>query len=372
MNKKYLNLLISFFLLTGFTGQEKFIQLESSLNGRETAQFKGSKNIQTLLPKGTRAEVKGYRKFYSGNYGIKVKILSGAQAGKTLWVYYKTQNPSLKLFREKPTHWNQQNFELTTSEVRNSKFAETRREVAAQTQELTEAPKKHKTTPAKEKAKETIAIIEGAKKELQKTQTPPCTQNCLTQNLELAKPRLNTAKRQIAPTCSQIMGQDGELGQAGHILFQTMSHPENRKYFTKDQSLGALCPRFSHLNEEDKLQAWTWLWTALAHEESSCNPKVVHPTVIRDRETGAKKILNPYAGYGLWALEKDRNIRAWRGQECSDIGTIEGQIKCTVSIMKKQLQNRGTADLRSGSYWGPLHRAERQILPHMRRLSLCF
>lgn len=369
MIKKPLNIILSALFLTGFTGQEKYVQLDSSLNGRQSGQFVGRSNIQTVLAKGTQGEITGYRKFYSGNYGIKMKILSGPQAGSTLWVYYNKQNPALKLFKEKPQNWNKAAPSLTTSEVRISRYAQAQRNVAAQPQEIMESSAAASPQALAEKAVARLAVVQS---EVAKAQTPACDRDCLAKMPTLQKPFLSAARIDLAPACSNLMDQNGDLGNSGKILFQTMNKPENKRHFTHDNSLGKLCPRFSHLSDEDKLQAWTWLWTALAQEESSCNATVIHPTVIKNKKTGQKRILNPYAGYGLWALEKDKNIRAWRGSECSNIGTIEGQIKCSVSIMRKQIASRGTADIRSGSYWGPLHRAESQMLPHMRRLSLCF
>lgn len=63
--------------------------------------------------------------------------------------------------------------------------------------------------------------------------------------------------------------------------------------------------------------------------ESSCSTTVAHDQV----KTG-----NPYAGVGLCALEKDDNVRMVkqnRGPDCARIATLDEQVKCCISIMRR-------------------------------------
>src|SRR5690606_27545591 len=155
-----------------------------------SGSFAGQANVQTVLDKGTRGEIKGYRKFHSGNYGIKMKILSGPQTGNTLWVYYNKQNPALKLYTKQPQDWQKADPQYSTSELRISKYAETQRKVAAQTQELAETPAAAKVTP-KVAAQKAVQAIAQAQKEVAKAQTPACGQACLNQMPKLQKPFLS-------------------------------------------------------------------------------------------------------------------------------------------------------------------------------------
>jgi hypothetical protein len=176
----------------------------------------------------------------------------------------------------------------------------------------------------------------------------------------------------MAPSCKALMNSNGELGSTGHSIFSIMSERKYSRYYTEDNSLGHFCPKFNRLTDSQRLQAWTWFWSALAQEESSCIEKKKHATVYQGRD-GRTHVLNPREGYGLWALEKDRNIRRSRGSACMNISTAAGQARCAIDIMTKRQLSRGrTAGNDKFSYWGPVRRGYNQIIPHMRRLKLCF
>lgn len=75
------------------------VELESYLNARSSAQFlKTSGNIKTQLSAGTKGEVLESKKMNSGNYGIKMKVNSGAHRGESYWLYYNLKDPKMKLF----------------------------------------------------------------------------------------------------------------------------------------------------------------------------------------------------------------------------------------------------------------------------------
>lgn len=178
--------------------------------------------------------------------------------------------------------------------------------------------------------------------------------------------------RQMAPQCSMLMNSKGQLGSGGRSLFAIMSEEKYVRAYTEPNALGSYCPNFNNLSKTEKLQAWTWFWTALAQEEASCNSTKHHG------RTGVKNgktiILNPTEGYGLWALERDRNMRLARGKACSLIGSVEGQARCSIDIMMKTKLAKGASASKASGYWGPVIRESRdhQIMPHMRRFSLCF
>lgn len=215
----------------------------------------------------------------------------------------------------------------------------------------------------------TLELINESNQRLQPAES---CRDCTTQISSRSESLLRPGSRSMAKACSQLMDAQGDLGPSGQSLFSIMAEPPYREMYTRPDALGSFCPNFNQLTDKEKLLAWTWFWTALAKEESSCNPTQKHGTTYRDKQ-GQIRVLNPREGYGLWALERDRNVRRWRGQACSNIGTVEGQARCSIDIMMKTQLNKGrTAGVNSMSYWGPVRRGHSQIMPHMRRLSLCF
>jgi hypothetical protein len=103
MKIKLPTILLSFTLVTLFgfnVGQE--VELTNFLNGRANPDFlKYTKNIHTLLPKGTTGEVLEVKKFSTGNSGIKMKINGGPKNGESYWVYYNKASPAIALFNKK-------------------------------------------------------------------------------------------------------------------------------------------------------------------------------------------------------------------------------------------------------------------------------
>lgn len=183
---------------------------------------------------------------------------------------------------------------------------------------------------------------------------------------------ISRGSRRMSKQCSAIMDSQGNLGSIGQELYEIMDSDKYASYFTQDSSLGSLCPKFNSLSDSQRIMAWTWFWTALASEEATCTVKKIHPTTYIDRK-GRRRILNPRPGYGLWALEKDRNIRRGRGRACDNISTTKGQALCAVDIMfKNPVISRFTGEPNKNSYWGPVRRSQSQVIPHMKRLSLCY
>lgn len=94
MKKK---LLICSLLLLSFA-KDDLIEIEQSLNGRESADFmKTTNNVRVVLEKGTRGKVLESKKMPSGNYGIKIKVQNGAHKDLEVWVYHKLENSALAL-----------------------------------------------------------------------------------------------------------------------------------------------------------------------------------------------------------------------------------------------------------------------------------
>jgi hypothetical protein len=136
-------------------------------------------------------------------------------------------------------------------------------------------------------------------------------------------------------------------------------------------ALGGFCPKFNQLSSRDKMVAWAWFWTALGQEESNCKVGLTHPTRVKTR--AGYRVINDRPGFGVWTMEKDRSLRIrTRGSECRDISTFEGQAKCSIEIMKDNQLSNGYTATSGPMYWGPIIRKNTQMMPHMKRLKLCF
>jgi len=185
--------------------------------------------------------------------------------------------------------------------------------------------------------------------------------------------RILPASRRRAASCSNIIDDEGGIGPWGKDIARIMLEDGYLQNFYADNALGDLCPQFANLTPKMKNKAWLWFWAALAQEESGCNPKKDHPKMYIDKKTGRRVTLNPHYGWGLWAMEKDRNIRADRGSSCYDISSVSGQARCSVDIMnRRQLSKGRTASNDSKTYWGPINRRQKQLMPHMKRFQACF
>lgn len=340
------------------------MELEGYLNARSSMSFNPSaRNVKAVLAKGTQGEILEAKKLSSGNYGLRIKVLNGVKADETFWIYHNVADSDLTLYESLPGEKSQSPHRQTAA-VEEAQSVETRRPVQAH------SAQENDSRPA-QNSQDVVNLINNANKAIKKTEASSCD-SCGTATAAKERSLIRPGKKTMAKACDNLMNKEGDLGPQGQDILSVMSEPENARHLTADNALGSFCPKFKTLSDENKLMAWAWFWTSLAMEESSCNSKQLHGTTYRDRE-GNIQVLNPREGYGLWALERDRNVRRWRGDACSDIGNVEGQARCSVDIMiKTQLSQGRSASGSSSSYWGPVRRGHRQLVPHMRRFSLCF
>ena len=92
----------------GFTGKEKFIELNGSMNARSSGLFTQShRNILFTLGTNTKAEILGHKKFQSGNYGLRVRVSSGPHKNKVIWVYHNINRPTMALYENCPRTWSE-------------------------------------------------------------------------------------------------------------------------------------------------------------------------------------------------------------------------------------------------------------------------
>jgi hypothetical protein len=119
-NMKNLSILFCLFLsltiAVGFKVGDS-VELDQYLNGRTDSNFlKYNKNIKTTLAVGVKGEIAETKRFSSGNYGLKLKVSSGENAGKSYWVYYDVKNPTLHLLNKNKEE-SKMNIESATTAV---------------------------------------------------------------------------------------------------------------------------------------------------------------------------------------------------------------------------------------------------------------
>ncbi|KHD88205.1 MAG: hypothetical protein OM95_10610 [Bdellovibrio sp. ArHS] len=98
MRAKHIFLIFLAVVCLGFKGNE-IVELEGYFNARYSANFlKSTKNVKFVMPPGTRGRIEETKKFNSGNYGLKVELTSGPHKGESVWVYYNSAKPTMKLY----------------------------------------------------------------------------------------------------------------------------------------------------------------------------------------------------------------------------------------------------------------------------------
>lgn len=370
----------------GFTGHERFVELDGFFNGRSGADFrKSANNVRALLEKGTRGQILSRAKLPSGNYALRIRTINGKYEGKEFWIYYDLKRQTVKTFEKAPDHW---------SRRPDGPVAETQRDVPAIGEDDRAAAPSPESI-ARKTDRLNIAVRDTGGVE------PGCAHCAGLDNVPIPQPNPRRFEGERAPrtedrvraddpgatdardrgtaiapsrhmelACYSMVQSNGRYGEWGTQMSAILKEDRYRAQFTKAGALGKFCPKFDSLSADEKIKAWVWFWQSLAKEESSCRLHVPHGTT-----TASGQILNPREGYGLWALEKDRIVREDRGPACSNIRTFAGQARCAIDIMyKTQLRRGGTASNSSLKYWGPTynHRNDRQIMPHMRRFKACF
>lgn len=370
--------------LMGLTGRERYIELEAFLNGRSEARFRAEdRNVRAVLSKGTRAEILQSKQLSSGNYAMYVKTLNGSYQGQGFWVYYNVDQPALKVYEQPPADWGTQ-----------KPAAETRKDVEAYKAPAT--PHAGMALPptrpvpqagqaggsGRDNATQVLRQFNDVDRQVrgagQPPQAPYSCASCAGANPQQVVANLlagPTRKTYVDNACHNIMKPNGAYGEWGLKMAHIMNEPQYRDHYLNGNALGEFCPKFASMSREMKLKAWTWFWTVLAMRESSCELTKEHPTHVWSRRQQRMIYINPNLGYGLWAAEKDRNLRADRGPGCSNIASFEGQARCAVDTMfKTQLRRGQTASNSDLKYWGPTYNARRatEIAPRMRRFTACF
>jgi hypothetical protein len=384
--------------LTAFSGQEKFVELEGYLNGRTSAKFrKIDTNVQAILSSGTRGEIMESKKMSSGNYGLRVKVLSGKYTGRSYWIYYNNSNPDMKLFSSPPQSWNDVEREQV-KKVEEAAGVETTRPVKGIDDTEKNADRLYKETQPKadNDAQDALDAIQAGTEAIKNIPIPSARPDCVDcsknpqaeveaedgddENVVIGRGAIPMNQR-----CSMFIDRNGKFGRLGNKAMDMMAEQKYIQLFTNSNALGDYCPKFNSLSNAEKLQAWTWYWTSLANEETQCVVDIEHPEFDKKGNR-----INNRPGWGLFAAEKRDKDRAFRGAPCRDIKTDVGQLRCAIDTMATYTLGEGqNAHNDKGTYWGPTQpymcvknkktgkvkcgdRGARQIMPHMKRFQACF
>jgi hypothetical protein len=188
---------------------------------------------------------------------------------------------------------------------------------------------------------------------------PSCRRNYLQETAYAAQSRRTSfvlpSSKPMQAACNRVMSSDGRVWAMGRMLQRLMySNSAYRAAFMNDRALGAVCPRFRvqdpNRTDQDRLDAWTWLFAVLANQESSCDPHAV-----------GDASMNLTTPYGMWQLPIRQGNRI--GQECmGDITDINVQERCAVFLTYFQISQYGSA-VGSNTHWGPLRST---VDPHWR------
>lgn len=112
------------FIFLGFV-KNQVVELEQHLNARASENFLPStNNVITTLPKGSKGSLIDYKKFNSGNYGLKIRVIGGEFDGQDVWVYYRTESPGIKLYQK-------EDLKDSTNKVEAARSLQTQRNLAS-------------------------------------------------------------------------------------------------------------------------------------------------------------------------------------------------------------------------------------------------
>ena len=131
--------------------------------------------------------------------------------------------------------------------------------------------------------------------------------------------------------CIQFIKPDGTYGPWGNSIIETIAKlPKDeveKSFYSNDiPDMDFICPKFKKFGSTVKLKFWVWTFSAIAWQESSCNPRVIGS----GQRTRA---------IGLLQLEESRILRKSRGSNCNvpSVNDPKNNLACGVEILHQQL-----------------------------------
>lgn len=169
--------------------------------------------------------------------------------------------------------------------------------------------------------------------------------------------------------CTQFIKADGAFGPWGNSIIETIAKlPKDeleKSFYSHDiPDMDFICPKFKQFGAAVKLKFWVWTFSAIAWQESSCNPNV---TAIGPRARAV----------GLLQLEDTRVLRKSRGENCNvpSVKDFKNNLACGVDILHQQLLGPKSSYFGSSatgelfwksSYWQHLRLKDNSLLQQAR------
>lgn len=155
--------------------------------------------------------------------------------------------------------------------------------------------------------------------------------------------------------------KNGGYGVWGQEIVQYLNEKGEKSAFYSNDLSGMsdgikACPNWSKMSKEEKEHFWVWVIAAIAHTESTCNP--------RARNGNASNGV----AVGLLQLDERVSARKWRGPSCAvkSVANPRENLRCGMDIMEELIKGRegdyrGDGQIwgrRSNSYWQHLKKKE--------------
>ncbi len=183
---------------------------------------------------------------------------------------------------------------------------------------------------------------------------------------------------QFNSNCDAFIGSNGYYGSWGAVIGETLiaARQENPAYevffadsTTNIDGVTTLCPQWTRLSEEQRVNFWVWTFAAISQAESSCDPGAVANGI------------NGKIAVGLTQLERSRQYRYWRSRDANGNGycdvdtvqSVDNNLKCALDIMLGHLTGvyRQPPSVIGNSYWQELRGSNRKIARMISEFQLC-
>ncbi len=129
-----------------------------------------------------------------------------------------------------------------------------------------------------------------------------------------------------AATCSMFASSKG-LGSWGQYIVDELVRGKGNSLIEGSNDLREACPNYDHLGVREKSHVWVKIFAAMAHRESSCNPKASRPG-----EHGQ--------AVGLFQLHQGAEQRYSKGCKANDSGSVSGSLRCGIAMIDGQMQQK--------------------------------
>lgn len=166
--------------------------------------------------------------------------------------------------------------------------------------------------------------------------------------------------------CSAFIKSDGSYGPWGQIAVRELSRYPGT--FLRASGMSSVCPNFNKvdsngrpmMNDAERRHFWVYLLTAIAAQESTCNPNVDSPQKMI-KVHGRLVKFNPNGiASGLFQIEKDPDLRAGRddrygGRFCSgNVYSPDTNTRCAVRMLEDIVDNGRGPYTMENHYWSVL------------------